>query len=125
MLCREGIRQQFPALHAIPHVFEQLPQRLVALALDEQIERRQNRQPSLYQGQELLVENQERALPELIALSRKTPESEQAARFYPVHEVALLRETVPYLRLGVAVLHLLPQMALLVRDFDHEFCHGR
>jgi len=47
-----------------------LQQELVPLPLDEQIERRQNRQPGLHQRQELLVEDQECRLFQLAAPHR-------------------------------------------------------
>ena len=42
----------------------------------------------------------------------------------PVHQVSLLHEPVVDLGFGIAVLHLLPQMALFVGDFDQELCHS-
>jgi hypothetical protein len=102
-----------------------LQQKFVALPLDQQIERRQDRQTRLDQGQELLVENQKRGL--LAACpgcpNFPPPALSMVSGLNPVDQIALLREAVVDLGFGIAVLHLLPQVALFVGDFDQEFCH--
>ena len=50
--------------------------------------------------------------------------SEKSPRLYPIDEISLLHETVVDFGLGIAVLDLLPQVALLVGHFNQEFCHG-
>jgi hypothetical protein len=70
----------------------------------------------------LLIENQECGLAQLAAAAASGVE--EGAGLNPVNEVALLGKTVVNLGLGIAVLELLPQMALLVGDFDQELCHA-
>jgi hypothetical protein len=59
------VGQQLAAFYALAYVFQLLQQRFVALPLDQEIERGQDRQSRLDQRQKLLVEDQERGLLQL------------------------------------------------------------
>ena len=121
----EGIGEQLAAFDPLAHIFKQMQQKLIALPLDQQIERRQDRQSRLDQRKKLLVENQERrSVSACRAPALASAGAEDGAWLDPVDEITLLREPVMDLGFGIAVLHLLPQVALLVRDFDQELCHA-
>ncbi len=100
-----------------------LQQVLVALAFDQQVERSQDREARLDQGQKLLVKNQESAVPEL-ATPGHAAGGQQAPRLHPIDEVPLLGVAVPHLRFRETMLDVLLEVALLVGDFDQEFCHA-
>ena len=65
MLGGESVGEQLSAFHSLAHVLELLQQRLIPLALDQKIERGEDGQTCLDQGEELLVENQEGGLLQL------------------------------------------------------------
>src|SRR5208282_2543662 len=107
------------------YVFELPQKRLVALPLDQKIQRSQDGKARLDQGQKLLVENQKRRLLQLtLAAELPAARAEQGSRLNPIDKIALLHEPVVNLGFGIAILHLLPQMALFVGDFDQELCHS-
>src|SRR5580700_5111159 len=95
----------------------------VPLALDQQVERVQDRESRLDQRQELLVINQKRAVLELAPPAEGKPTRKQSLGLYPVNQIALCGKTVAYLGHRVALLDLLVRVATLVREFDDEFCH--
>ena len=82
----------------------------------------ENRQPGMNQGEELLVENQKRTLPDApaAALAR----AEHPARLHPVNQVTLLRDPFPHLIYRVPVFELLGEMPALVCYFYEEFRHA-
>src|SRR5258707_2280913 len=86
----ESVRKQLPALYAFADVFQQLQKEFVTLALDEQIERGQDRQASLHQGQKLLIKDQEGRLLQLAAAHGHSAGGEQTAGLHPVHQASLL-----------------------------------
>src|SRR5689334_8867594 len=95
MLGGEGIGQEFATLYPVAHIFEQRTEELVALTLDEQIKGGQDRQSGLDQGQELLVENQERARFDTGATpNRHALGTEDASGLDPINQIALLGKPV-------------------------------
>src|ERR1019366_4870707 len=125
LLGGERIGQQLAPFYPLAYVFEQLEQRFVPLPLDQKIERGQDRQSRLDQRQKLLIENQKRGLPHLAPPPELASAGvEDGPGLDPVNEVSLLHEPVVDLRFRIPILHLLPQMALFVGDFDQELCHA-
>ena len=96
----------------------------IFLALDEQVERTEDGQASLNQGEKLLVENHKLALPDFSpAGERNLARGKKTAGFHPVNQVTLLHETVADFRLRVTAFHLLQKVSALVRRLDHKFRH--
>src|SRR6202035_1444219 len=120
-LARKRVGQQLPGFDPVAHILQQALQIRIALPLDQQIQRIQNRQPGFDQGKKLRVEDKKLALLDLAAPSQ--PARKNSPRLDPIHQETLLHKAVANLGLGVAVLDLLQQVPALVRDFDYEFRH--
>ena len=122
-LRRKGVGQQLAALHPVPHILQPGLQVRVLLPLDQQIQRTQDGQARLDQGQELLVEDHELALPDLPPAELQLSPGKQAPRLYPIDQVTLLHEALADLGFRVTMLHLLRQVAAIIRDFYQKLGH--
>ena len=96
----------------------------VLLPLDQQVERVQDGQSSLDQGQELLVENHKLALPDLAPANLQLAAGEQSPRLHPVDQVTLLHEALAHLGFGVTMFHLLRQVPAVIRDLHQKLRHA-
>src|SRR5262249_31508980 len=123
-LRRKGIRKQFAAFDAVAHILQQALKILIPLPLDQQIQRIEDRQPSLDQRQELLVEDYELALLNLAPPPDSEISRQQSARLDPINQQPLLHQPVAALGLGIAVLDMLEKAATFVGGFDQEFSHA-
>ncbi len=119
----ERIRQQFAALHPLPDILQPGLQVRVLLPLDQQIERIQNGQPRLDQGQKLLVEDHKLALPDLPSAELQLASGKQSPGLYPIDQVTLLHKALANLGFRVTMLHLLRQMAAIISDFYQKLGH--
>ena len=119
----KGVGKQFAALHSFANILQQGLHVRVLLPLDQQIQRVQNRQSGLDQGQELLVEDHELALLDLPSPELKLAAGKQASGFYPIDQVTLLHKALANLGFRVTMFHLLRQMATIVRDFNQKLGH--
>ena len=93
------------------------------MTLNQQIERVQDGQAGLDQGEKLLVVDEERTLLELAAATAGEAGGKQSLRLDPVDEIALCGEALAHFGDGVALLHLLVGVAPFVRDFYDKFRH--
>src|SRR5258708_28879350 len=95
----------------------------ILLALDEQIQRIQNRQTGLDQRQKLLVINQKRTLLQLAPAACSEAARQQTLRLYPMNQIPLRGKAIAHLIHRVSLLDLLVGVPTLVREFYDKFRH--
>src|ERR1700691_1888154 len=88
----EGFREQFAAAHAIAHVLQHRTEEHIALPLDEQLERLNDGQTGMNEGDKLLVEDDKLVLPYLAPMGQSDVGGEQVFAANRIDEIALLRE---------------------------------
>jgi hypothetical protein len=106
------------------HILQHGTKEEIALPLDQQLQRLDDRQAGMDQGHELLVEDDKLLLLDLAPVRKPDLGRKQALGLDRIDQKALLREAVADLDLRAPILGLLEDVAPLVGHLDQVFGHG-
>ena len=120
----ERIGEQLATAHPVVHILQHGTEEEIALPLDQQLQRLDDRQAGMDQGHELLVEDDKLLLLDLAPPREPDLGRKQALGLDRIDQKALLSKAVADLDLRAPILGLLEDVAPFVGHLDQVFGHG-